>query len=243
MSTNKLRATFKHSHVILPVIHVLSFEQAYENAQIAFEAGADGVFLINHEDESGKRPLSHIDLTQIHHQLRPHFPNWWLGVNFLDLKSYQCFAHNLHNIDGVWVDNSGIHEVSLVQKEAEQITAVRQKSGWHGLYFGGVAFKYQQSVKDVAGVAKTAIPYMDIITTSGSGTGKAAPLEKIKTMRTAIGEHPLAIASGLTPENANDYLPYVNCFLIATGISHSFYEFDPKRMEQFVTAVREGSSS
>ena len=40
-----------------------------------------------------------------------------------------------------------------------------------------------------------------MITTSGSGTGIAADVAKIHTMKKAIGSHPLAIASGITPEN------------------------------------------
>ena len=55
--------------------------------------------------------------------------------------------------------------------------------------------------------ARNAMPYMDVVTTSGPGTGKAAAPEKIRTIRQAIGDKPLAIASGVTPENVPDYLP------------------------------------
>ena len=85
---------------------------------------------------------------------------------------------------------------------------------------------------------ETAVPYLDVITTSGTATGQAASLSKIRQIRAAIGDHPLAIASGLTPENITSYLPYANCFLVATGISRSFEMFDPVLMRTFINTVR-----
>ena len=64
--------------------------------------------------------------------------------------------------------------------------------------------------------------------------------EQIQQIRAAIGPHPLAIASGLTPENIAAYLPYANYFLVATGISRSFDSFDPARARAFVQRVRRG---
>jgi len=37
----------------------------------------------------------------------------------------------------------------------------------------------------------------------------------------------LAIASGITTENVESYLPWVSDFLVASGISSSFTELDP----------------
>jgi predicted TIM-barrel enzyme len=219
---------------------VVNPAQARLNAQIAFEAGADGVFLINHEAESGERPLTYRHLLDIHQELSLTFPNEWLGVNCLDLQPHQVFPHLAAQVAGLWVDNALIDETQTAQPVAEKIAASRQRSQWQGLYFGGVAFKYQREVEDVAQAAETAVSYVDIITTSGTATGQAAHLSKIQQIRAAIGDHPLAIASGLTPENITAYLPYANCFLVATGISYSFEMFDAVRVRAFVNKVRAG---
>lgn len=68
---------------------------------------------------------------------------------------------------------------------------------------------------------------MDAVTTSGPGTGYAADIEKIRRMKQALGNTPLAIASGITPENIVNYLPHADCFLVATEISRNFTELDP----------------
>ena len=238
-----LYAHFAQRHIILPVIHVINLPQARLNAEMAYESGADGVFLINHEDKQGRRPLTYPHLLHIYHELSALFPNWWLGVNCLDLLPQHLFAQLPSQVQGVWVDNAFIDETQAAQPAAEQITTTRQQSQWHGLYFGGIAFKYQRQVSDVALAAKTAVPYIDVITTSGPATGKAAALSKIQQMRAAIGTHPLAIASGLTPENITTYLPYADCFLVAKGISSHFDRFDPKRMRTFIDRVRNATVS
>ena len=80
---------------------------------------------------------------------------------------------------------------------------------------------------------------MDVITTSGVATGREADLGKLKTFRAAIGERPLAVASGLSPENAKDYAD-VDCFMIATGINEkdNFYDIDPARLADLMFITR-----
>jgi len=79
--------------------------------------------------------------------------------------------------------------------------------------------------------------YMDVVTTSGPGTGQASNVSKIQRMKSSIGSFPLAIASGITPENVHQYIEFADCFLVATGISHSWTELDPKRVESLVAKV------
>ncbi|MBW2023646.1 MAG: adenine phosphoribosyltransferase, partial [Deltaproteobacteria bacterium] len=124
------------------------------------------------------------------------------------------------------------------QHGAESIQAARIENGWLGLYFEDVAFKYQRRVEDVAWATRLARSYMDVVTTSGPGMGQPAPLSKIVIMRQALGDVPLAIASGITPEDVGDYLDVADCFLVATGISRSFTEFDPDLVKALVKAVR-----
>ena len=52
------------------------------------------------------------------------------------------------------------------------------------------------------------------------------------------GDTPLAIASGITPENVEVYLPFADSFLVATGISRSFTELDPSKVRMLVQRVR-----
>jgi len=116
----------------------------------------------------------------------------------------------------------------------------RRSRGWTGLYFGGVAFKYQREVAaDALGRASVvAMSYMDVVCTSGPGTGKAADVAKVIAMREAIGpDGAIALASGVTAENVAAYLPYVDAFLVGTGIEARFGVLDRAKLADLLAAA------
>ncbi len=217
------KETFKSRHTFLPVIHVTDIDQALRNTKIAMDSGADGVFLINHHMRWQR-------LLRIYAEVRRKVPATWIGLNCLDLGQ-AAISFVPADTAGIWVDNAGVQS-GVSQQRAEDFARKRTTSPWRGLYFGGVAFKYQALVSDVAAAAKAAIPFVDVITTSGEGTGSAPSVEKISVMKRAVGEHPLAIASGMTPDNIRQYL-IADCFLVATGISGSYHELDPVKVKRF----------
>lgn len=227
----RFRTVFPKGHIVLPVVHVVSQEQANRNADIARRAGAKGIFLINHSMGSGQ-------LLAIHEIVSRLLPDYWIGVNCLDLSPVVAVRRVSHKVAGIWSDNAMILETEQEQPQANEVKAAIREAGWPGLYFGGVAFKYQRHVDDIGEAARTARRYMDIVTTSGPGTGRAAHVEKIRAMKTALGDFPLAIASGITPENVRDYLPFSDCYLVATGISDSFEELNPDRVSALLNTVQ-----
>ncbi len=212
------RSTFPKKHTFLAVVHVEGGTQALRNARIARDEGADGVFLINHE-------IAYPQLLECYQRVRRELPGFWIGLNCLDLGP-AALEFVPHSTEGLWIDNAMIVEGAEEQVKAAEFEQLRTEIGWEGIYFGGVAFKYQKPVKNVAEVALLAKPYVDVVTTSGPGTGEAADIGKIRLMKAALGDHPLAIASGITPENVGEYKPYIDCFLVATGVSDSHTELN-----------------
>ncbi len=215
------------SNRLYAVIHVLDLEQSLRNSHIARDSGADGIFLINHG-------VSYVDLLHVYERVRLEHGLWWIGLNMLDLKPPETLDILPRTVDALWVDDGGIQPVPgggfLVDRAVEMHRLLRSP-GFNGLtYFGGVAFKGQDRVSDYAGAAGLATRYMDVVTTSGPGTGHQPDVEKIRLMREAIGHFPLAVASGMTPENVDPFLELVDYFLVATGINSSFTELDPKRV-------------
>jgi predicted TIM-barrel enzyme/protein-tyrosine-phosphatase len=223
---------------VLPVIHVESLDQTLRNMEICVKADCDGVFLINHG-------MSAAELLKIHTAVRRDNREAWIGVNCLGVDPAEVFPMVTDGVSGIWVDNAMVDERTDGQPEAERIERSRLESGWNGLYFGGVAFKYQRRVSDLERAARTAARYMDVVTTSGPGTGQSPEIEKIGKMREALGGRPLAIASGITPENINLYVDKADCFLVATGISNTFTELNPDRVLALVEKVHsyEGESA
>ena len=226
--------------VVLPVIHVLDSARAIQNVEIVLEAGAAGCFLINHD-------FGIDEFLPIVRDVRERFPSLWIGLNFLAVTGRDAFpilgelqAEGCA-IDAYWADDARIDEREQQQTEAEDIQRVREKSGWTGLYFGGTAFKKQRPVadEDLNKSADIAKDWMDVVTTSGIATGEEADDTKVVTFREAIGDRPLALASGVTPENASRYAD-VDCFMVATGISlpGNFYDIDPELLATLMTATR-----
>lgn len=225
------REFFHERHIVLPVIHAETEQQVMRNVERARDAGADGVFIINHT-------IDWPSLLCIHKTATKAFPGWWIGVNCLGLSAFDVFRKIPGSMPGVWTDNALIDVTKEPQTQAEQVLSVIEESGWNGLYFGGVAFKYQDPVVDTGAAASVAARYIDVVTTSGSGTGIPAHVEKIRAMKEAIGDSPLALASGVTPENVELYMPYCDCFLVASGISETFDELDPGKLLALLAVVR-----
>lgn len=233
----------KHS-VVLPVIHVLDNEQAETNTRLAIEAGCSGVFLINHD-------FGVDEFLPIIRHVRNKFPDIWLAVNFLAVTGRDAFPvlGNLAKegtlVDGYWGDDARIDEFSDKnnQTEAAEILDVKKQSGWDGMYFGGTCFKKQREVlpEHYATSAELATHFMDVVTTSGIATGHAADLDKIKTFRKACGDTPIAIASGITPQNVHQYAELVDCLMVATGINveDDFYNIDPARLNNLMENLKE----
>ncbi len=225
--------TFKTSHVVLPVIHVEDKKQALWNAETAKKAGADGVFLIS------MRGMDSDGLLEIHREVKKEFSTWWIGVNLLGEPTAGVFNKLNNDISGLWADNAQIDERSKKQFDADSIKSAKEKSGWKGLYFGGVAFKYQRHVDNLALAAQIATQYVDVITTSGEGTGSAPDYEKVAAMKASVGNFPIAIASGISPENIINYEDVANCYLVATSLLIPGTEnFDYARVNDLVQTIK-----
>ena len=236
--------------VVIPVVHVLDVAQTERNLRIVIGEGAAGAFLINH-DFSVERFLP------IVREIRGRFPALWFGVNFLAVTGREAFPvlGELQGqgvpVDAYWADDARIDEMRPPedQPEAEEIAASRAASRWQGVYFGGTAFKKQREVasKDYCVAAGLAAMRMDVVTTSGVATGQAVDMTKVAAFRRGVGEAALALASGVTPENAACYGAEVDCFLVATGINREgdFYTIDPRRLAllmKVTMAMGNGSS-
>lgn len=241
MTRDEFHRLFKATGpVVLPVIHVLDADQASRNIRVLIGEGAAGCFLINHD-------FGVDDFLPILREVRAAWPGLWMGVNFLAVTGRDAFpvlgdlARDGYVLDAYWADDARIDE-SGANGEAEEIADVLQASGWQGLYFGGTAFKKQRPVDPARwrDAAREAVPFMDVVTTSGIATGEEADLSKIVDFRAGIGDRPLALASGITPENARSYAD-VDAFMVATGINApgDFYNIDPARLAALMRITRE----
>jgi predicted TIM-barrel enzyme len=225
-----------NKRVVLPVIHVKhgeEFETAYAGVRTALEAGADGAFLIEMSCRT-----DHGQMTQVAHDIRQVLEgediNFPVGINYLniareaDIPIYE--AVRLGTIPMLWSDNP---------YGRQNVEGARAKVAWNdGVYFGAVAFKYQDEVNliDLPRVAQEA-RWMDVLTTSGEGTGKAIDTRKAEVFAEAVPDAIRGVASGVSAENVHEILPYVHAILVASSIASGYNSIDPARTKELVDIV------
>jgi hypothetical protein len=221
---------------LMVVIHVDNYQQATRNARIAFDAGADGIFLINHRIKAR-------ELLRIYYGVRlDQIRQGWIGLNFLDVDPIEALQLLPEDADALWVDNPGMfHSWNPSKRLSDLFNEHREFIGKDFLYFGGVAFKGQHTGEDPMTEVGMAPRYMDVVTTSGDRTGVPPELSKIQMMKTVLNPHkkPLAIASGITESNVHEFLAYTDYFLVATGVSRSFEELDSDKVSSLSKKIHE----
>lgn len=202
---------------ILPVIHFRDTEQAMRNASIAAEAGADGVLLIQMEGMNAA-------LARTGAKIKQDYPALLVGANHLGEHPAYGLTRNLEsNLDMTWTDDQLTHSD---RSNDDTLHMIKMRLPKGHLYFAGVAFKHQRLESFPRNAALQSLKAGLIPTTSGSATGVAADLSHLANLREGIGNAPLAVASGVTPDNFDAHAPFVSHVLVATGISSSFYEFN-----------------
>jgi hypothetical protein len=227
MLGKKYDDVFPGRHSFIVVIHVNDKMQALEQSEIAINNGAGGIFLINHG-------MPWNELLSIYKDVREAHKDAWIGVNCLDLTPAGVVDKFPDGLDGIWSDRSGVDDDLEFARMTREFMEERS---FEGLYFGGVDFKYQSPAKDLEKAAREAVKYMDVVTTSGPGTGMQPPVEKVKVMKSAIENGSrLAVASGMTVDNVKDYAT-ADCFLVGTGISVDFHHLDPAKVAAFARKI------
>jgi predicted TIM-barrel enzyme len=212
---------------VYPVIHYYDDSTTIEQALIAKEAGADGVFLISHIGLDERLiPLA----VRIKEELKLK-----AGLNLLPFDSlHVANIVKANNLDMAWFDNCGVSSEGIthhgldIKKFAEDNSSIE--------IFASIAFKYQKEEKNPVLAAKIAYESKFIPTTSGSGTGFAPEVDKIKSMFEATGL--LAVASGMNNDNIDSFKNYLSYVLVSTGISKDDFHFDELKIKEFIKKAK-----
>ena len=215
------------SKQIYPVIHLEDVPLALDQADIAFECGADGVFVISHNGDDE-------EAAEVARKIKAKYKDKQIGVNLLSTNPANA-VRMAEGLNMIWFDSCGI--VNGDHETQSPLVIQRMGEVFDLKVFGGIAFKYKQHDFKAAASALCAHEIGLIPTTSGAGTGFAPDLQKIIDMSKAVNGN-LAIASGMTPDNIEEFAPYLQYILVATGVSIDAYHFDYEKLRTFIGKVR-----
>ena len=198
---------------LTPVIHVKNQEQAFKNIETCIDSEIGLCWLIGHN-------LDNLELIRIAYKAKEKYKRDGIkiGINCLGM-TYDDVTMFANGIEYVWTDNC--------YAEPRDLKIRRNHT-----YFGGVSFKYQNPRFSLEDDCVNAISFVDVVTTSGDATGSPPTLEKIKLIHSYVNPHQIAIASGINKDNISQFLPYVDYYLVATGISKSWDELDIDKVQE-----------
>ncbi len=203
----------------MPVIHLIDTEQVLRNVETCLESGINEVFLINHVTD-------HADLLEKADLLKDKYPDLWLGLNFLGIHPNTLWDI-VDPYDGIWTDHT-LTPNDVLNSEFE------------GEVFSGLNFKYQKqySGDELLSLVETIKKTSTVACTSGVGTGKAANIDKIKELKGLLGDFRLALASGVSSDNIEFYIPYVDYFLVASSITDHNEIINKIKLRELVSRLK-----
>lgn len=216
---------------IFPVVHIDEnniFASANE-AEKAFDCGADGVYLIDHNNGNiNTKPLfdTYREILESNESR-----NRYIGLNILGLSPYDAMLALLKELDesnpngltispsGLWVDNmrdNGLKKLAAIELRNSDPRLEKVK------LLGGIAFKYTKTYTNNPILAMYEMVWLeesvDVIVTSGEMTVNEPSVEKIKAMKKIAGEKPIAIAGGISNENIKSYEGLADMVLVSSSV-------------------------
>lgn len=197
---------FEHTKPVFGMLHLKGnggaeiLETAKAEAGILLDNGASAVIVENYFGSAE-------DVASVLQYLQNEKSGAVYGVNVLDNDALGFEYANKYGAAFIQLDSVAGH---LTPEEDEgfneQLAALRKNSS--AFVLGGVRFKYQpyKSGRTLEQDLKIAMGRCDAVVVTGDGTGMNTPLDKISSFREILGDFPLIIGAGVTPENCKEQL-------------------------------------
>ena len=149
--------------------------------------------------------------------LSNRYPDFPYGVNSLNFDSLGFDLAREFNAKFVQLD-SVVGHIKPRDEASMEAFMHQQRSKSEFVVFGGVRFKYQPvlSEKTVEEDLIIAKDRCDAVVVTGNATGEETAIDKIKLFRQTLGNFPLIIGAGLTPNNAREQLRYADGAIVGS---------------------------
>ena len=165
------------------------------------------------------------------------------------------YGVNCLNVDTMGFELAAQYGASFVQldsvvghvkpRDEDTLSAFFQmyKERYNIPVLGGVRFKYQPvlSKNSVEEDLQIAMNRCDAICVTQDVTGQETSLEKIKQFRNAIGDFPLIVGAGVTPENMEKQFKYADGAIVGSYFKENHIdvgEVSDENVKEIMTTVK-----
>ena len=232
---------FKNEKPIFGMLHLKGsddedvFERFKKELEIYVKGGVDAVVVENYFGRYNnlEKALAHVEQANI------GIP---YGVNCLNVDQMGFELAEKYHASFVQLDSVVGH---VRPRDEETLTAFFKlwRERYKGMILGGVRFKYQPvlSENSVEEDLKIAMMRCDAVCVTQDATGQETSMEKINQFRAGLGDFPLIIGAGVTPDNVAEQ------FAVADGaIVGSFFkdthkddgELSAEHVQEMMDAVK-----
>jgi len=145
------------------------------------------------------------------------------GVNCLNFDAMGFELANRYKCQFLQVDSVVGHVVPRDEASLDAFFKL-YRSKCMARVMGGVRFKYQPvlSYNSVEEDLRIGMTRCDAICVTQDATGQETSLEKIKLFRDVIGDFPLFVCAGVTPENACSQLRYTDGAVVGSYFKDNY---------------------
>ena len=215
-------------------------ERMIKETDIYYRNGVDAVLVENYFGNT-KNCIQALDY------LNKNMPDKLYGVNILgDYKTAFELAAK-YNADFIQIDSVCGHlapENDFIY--ANQLIELMKNRNFRVL--GGLRFKYQpirsgRTLEEDADLAKLRC---DAVVTTGVGTGKDCPTEKLMEFRTVLKDFPLIVGAGVTADNVCEKLQFADGVIIGSWLKDGHRDYGDvceAYVKEFMDKVRSYKAS
>jgi len=195
-------------------------ERMKRETEIYFQNGVDAVLVENYFGSTGDCEIA-LDY------LNGHYKNACYGVNILgDYRTAFELAQR-YNAAFLQIDSVCGHLPPLQDAAyAEELKDLADKYCSIQV-LGGVRFKYQsvRSGRTLVEDLQLGKERCTAVVTTGEGTGKDCPTEKLKQFRSHLGEFPLIVGAGVTANTVAEKLRYSDGAIVGSWFKEGHADY------------------
>lgn len=235
--SNKFKETFKCDKPILAMLHLKGdsdqeiLDKAKEEIDLYIQGGVDAVIVENYYGnyDNMVSVLEYLDQADL---------GITYGVNCLNVDAMGFYLAKKYNAAFVQLDSVAGH---LKPRDEAGFAAFIElcREYYDGLITAGVRFKYQpyKSGRSVEEDLAVGVNLCDAVVVTQDETGQETSMDRIVQFRNAIGDKPLIIGAGLTPENCAKQFEIADAGIVGSYFKDTYKDTGDVDLDHVVTMM------